>query len=115
MNTPWGNADFIDYFGNSLDQRNETVIRVSTPSHGGIGIKVDAAENLYEISDYAKNVAIKSNGYYWFEEDCDWAIAVIELEVYDIFGPEMRNSAVICAENWHPEYLERTDAAETSA
>jgi len=115
MNTPWGNAEFIHYFGNSLEQRKENVVIVSTPSHGGIGIKVDAAENFYEISDYAKDIAIKSNGYYWFEEDCDWSVAVIELELYDIFGSEQRDSAIDCAERWHSDYLSRIGGAETSA
>jgi hypothetical protein len=97
MNTPWGSADFIDNI-------NEDIVQVSTPSHGGIGIEISKAESEYKISDYAKDTAIKAKGYYWFEEDCNWSIAVLELKEFNLFSEGVIEEAINCADRWHNNY-----------
>jgi hypothetical protein len=108
MKTPWGYADFVEniHFIDDYYKNIDTgVIQVSTPSHGGIGIRIEEAENKYKISNYAKNQAIKAHNYYWFEEDCNWAIAVIELETFDIFTLSQSEDAYECAKRWHKNYI----------
>jgi len=96
MSTPWGTADHVEKIA-------EGVIEVGTPSHGGIGIEKPLAEQ--RLSTEARAKAIQQGGWFWFEEDCDWAIPVAEMP--DLFteprhGPE-RVAEVL--ERWHPEYL----------
>lgn len=97
MNTPWGSADFVDNV-------SEGIVWVSTPSHGGMGIDIEKADTVYKISDYAKDTAIKATDYYWFEEDCDWSICVLEVYNFDVFSEKVIEDAIDCAKRWHPSY-----------
>lgn len=72
MNTPWGKADHV-----------ESPVRgvhfVSTPSHGGIMVSKELAERV--LSDKARSLNVYGgiyNGYYCFEEDCEWALVLYE-------------------------------------
>lgn len=98
MNTPWGSADFVDNI-------SEGIVQVSTPSHGGIGVDIEKANTDYAFSDYARDISTESGGYYWFEEDCDWSIAVLEVKTFDIFSEKVIDDAIDCAEKWHPCYV----------
>nr|WP_295068687.1 YodL domain-containing protein [Ruminococcus sp.] len=56
---------------------NNGIYEVSTASHGGIMIKSEIARIV--LSKEAQAVAQKENGWYYFEEDCDYAVAKREL------------------------------------
>lgn len=70
MNSPWGQID-----------RVEKLIRgvafVSTPGHGGIRVSKGVADARLSLE--AREEAIYQNDYYWFEEDCQYAIPLFEL------------------------------------
>lgn len=54
------------------------VTRVSTASHGGFAVSVSFAHK--HLSEEARSRAgFHHSGYYWYEEDCDWAIPIYEL------------------------------------
>ncbi len=56
---------------------NNGIFEVSTASHGGIMIKSDIARIV--LSKEAQAIAQKEKGWYYFEEDCDYAVAKREL------------------------------------
>jgi hypothetical protein len=107
MNTPWGYADHIDTFNGVYNGQKVEIadlIQVSTPSHGGIGIEIKVGDEV--LSDYAKKTAINDGKYYWFEEDCDWAIVILE---FNKAAPNVLDSKIIetaksTADSWHPDY-----------
>lgn len=92
MNTPWGEAD-------SITKHAEGIIEVSTPGHGGIGISGEAAKQL---SAQAKAIAIHSGDTWWFEEDCDWAVAVAEFP--EVFSDRNKEFAIESLARWNPDY-----------
>jgi hypothetical protein len=107
VQTPWGYADYqskLDgtYQGQYVEITD--IVQVSTPSHGGLGINTHAGDII--LSDYAKSEAIKSNGYYWFEEDCDWALLILEFNKFEpnILSEQLVEDAKKCAESWHANY-----------
>ena len=54
------------------------VTGVSTASHGGIAVADGFAHK--NLSEAARSRAgFHYSGYYWYEEDCDWAIPIFEL------------------------------------
>jgi hypothetical protein len=70
-NSPWGPVQQQDNFCPG-------VTRVSTAGHGGFAIAEGFAHK--HLSEAARSRAgFKNSGYYWYEEDCDWAIPVYEL------------------------------------
>lgn len=71
MATPWGKADVKTEY-------RKGVVKVSTSSHGGIGVSVTAANEI-GFSHEARRRAISQGAWLWFEEDCLWAIAAWEL------------------------------------
>ena len=95
--TPWGERD-------SIAEYAEGVAFVSTPSHGG-----SMVHDSIPLSDAAKSRAIHitddvGESWYFFEEDCDFAIAVFELPVLMATfsnGDAVYNSLV----SWHSDYL----------
>lgn len=66
----WGNIDHCYRINNGI-------FEVCTSSHGGVMIKSDIARTV--LSGAAQNVAQKENGWFYFEEDCDFAVAKREL------------------------------------
>lgn len=70
MNTPWGCSDHIERFEVGIQQ-------VGTPSHGGLLISQAKAKRL--LPEPALRRAELCGGYYCWEEDCDWAIAIWHL------------------------------------
>lgn len=66
----WGEVDHVYRINNGI-------FEVATPSHGGIMIESNIARAI--LSPEAQNVAQKERGWYYFEEDCDYAVAKREL------------------------------------
>lgn len=97
--TPWGDADHVEKLGPG-------VIQVATPSHGGIGVRINLAQK--KLSDAAMANAIIEHGHAWFEEDCDWAIVCHEMP--DLFSDRHRQLAAESLKRWNETYLERTSA-----
>lgn len=75
-NSIWGEVQ--GYF-----RINNGIFDVSTASHGGIMLKSDIARLV--LSSEAQAVAQKEAGCYYFEEDCDYAVALRELLDKDLF------------------------------
>ena len=67
METWWGESQNIEYL------KDDDIICVDTAGHGGIGIKQEIAE-LNNLQERTTKYGGFKNGYYWFEEDCDWII-----------------------------------------
>jgi hypothetical protein len=63
FSTPWGVADQV----HSLHPQNK-ILRVSTPSHGGIAVAADL-----QMSVHLAALGLEQGGYRWFEEDQAWA------------------------------------------
>ena len=102
MNTPWGRADHLRTITTG-------VIEVSTPRHGGIAIAKGYAEK--HLSEAAREKAIFQNSYYFFEEDCDWAIPMFELkELWEVyFKPSFKKDKeqylLESLSGWNADYL----------
>jgi hypothetical protein len=110
MNTPWGYADYVKNLDGSYNGESvvlDDLVTVSTPSHGGIGIKKGEAADAV-LSNYAKCIAINEGSYYWFEEDCNWAIVILEFEnkVPGCFDEKTLQHAVDTTERWHEAWHE---------
>ena len=96
--SPWGQIDHVEkvFCGVSF---------VSTPSHGGLRISRSWAEKnltkeaLAEASDW-------DNNYFWYEEDCDWAIPVFEHPEIDLKNVESAKKTLSCS---HIPYLYKRD------
>ena len=93
--SPWG----------SIDHKEEIMpgcAWVGTPGHGGLRVSQGLAE--HRMTPEGLKASIHQSGYYWFEEDCQWAIAAYEIrEVFQFLKCSMAD--VISALQWNPEYL----------
>lgn len=67
MNTYWGASQHVDQIIGT------DVIFVSCSGHGGMGVKETYAVK-HGLDKHTTNYGGFTNGYYWFEEDCDWVI-----------------------------------------
>ena len=119
-NSIWGDVQ-------SSFRINNGIFEVSTASHGGIMIKSEIARILF--SKEAQAVAQKENGWYYFEEDCDYAVAKRELldkglfeniDYYfsrqynkktDEFFSLYSNSLNESIQRWHSKYWDSREAA----
>jgi hypothetical protein len=122
MSSPWGKIQ-------DTTKLVRGIAWVSTASHGGLRISKSKAESM--LSESARKRAICTKSYYWWEEDCAYAIPFWELrellatarDIGERLGPfrgATLNSKTggSCAEEhlhltlsrWFPEYLlERGD------
>jgi hypothetical protein len=99
--TPWGTADYVKKYA-------EGVWFVSTPGHGGL--KLDRKRNAL-VPEYMR----REGG--WYEEDCEWALAVAGLGIestHVIPGSETSGTVEkVRAEvrrtfgTWYPDEYER--------
>lgn len=97
MNTPWGKSD-------SKVNITRGISWVSTPSHGGYAVTPAAA--LKYLSMAAISRATKYGGYCFFEEDCDYAIVVIELLPTGLLVATQPESVLLHSLSmWHADYL----------
>lgn len=70
VSTPWGMADHVEEMG-------QGVLWVDTPSHGGIYVPDALLDRIpQEWRDRARKWSGSPN---WYEEDCEWASAVVSL------------------------------------
>jgi hypothetical protein len=70
MNSPWGQIDHTHPV-------TRGVAWVGTPGHGGLRVSRGFAE--VHLTPQARAKGIEQGGYYWFEEDCRYAVACWEL------------------------------------
>lgn len=97
MDTPWGVANFRYNITRGFS-------KVSTPSHGGIALTSKFALN--NLSYAAIRRAAIYKGYVFFEEDCDWAIPLYELNKYwDIYFKESKE---LNTNEKRKEYIQNT-------
>lgn len=91
--TPWDRPDDVTFLN-----KEHTVLRVSTPSHGGIGV-----HKSQQMPTHLAN-GIDEGGFLWYEEDCHWSLVVLAFP--DLFEERVRESAKTTAANWYPdEYM----------
>ena len=93
------------------------VYSVSTASHGGIMVRLDAAEQF--LTAEARAVGFREGGYLHFEEDCDAPVALRELMDSGIIAPRTDNyfrpgeyEACIdrSLQRWNPAYWQARQA-----
>jgi hypothetical protein len=102
MKTIWGYTD-------STKKRCDGVISVSTPSHGGIRVdKKWAEENL---TKEAREAGCFCYDFYWYEEDCDWAIVIFEHPELAISQEEIKHAKRTVV-YWHKPYLYKRDLGD---
>jgi len=71
--SPWGKIQTTKVYARGLRD-------VSTASHGGFMVSRGLAERI--LSKAAQKRGMEWHGYLCYEEDCDWAIVVMELTLY---------------------------------
>ena len=107
MPTPWGPSQHTK-------QIIDGIIDVSTAGHGGFGVKEDLAKK--HIPHKALQKAIYMGHYYWFEEDCNWAIPFYyNRDWYDKlvetlgktkeWGENNYNIVINTMQNWHKDLM----------
>jgi len=101
--TPWGVAD-------NIEKCIRGVALVQTPSHGGFRISKGRAER--ELSEACRSYGEQMYGYYFFEEDCAYALPLYEhpewfVNIYHSGETESmaRESAAETIKRWYPEYF----------
>lgn len=106
MMTPWG-----------MSQHQYTITtgvhEVDTAGHGGILVGGNIAHTL--LSPQALALGWRTQGWYAYEEDCDWAIFAYEQPA--LFGAARRKQGMTHSDEqitqfareslllWHPDYL----------
>jgi len=98
--TPWGKAD-------DVAELYEGIFSVKTASHGGIMIH----SSLHpQLSEYARSgqACISFGEFLAFEEDCNWAVAAFELNLF----PHLQSQVLETLCSWHPEYASESVVKE---
>jgi len=99
IQTPWGKTNHVYDHGDG-------VIFTETARHGGFRIE----RKHYLEACARENVPVfpkaggQAGNFVWFEEDCDWAFAVIAFP--HVFDEETRKGADATLRNWYPEQWE---------
>jgi hypothetical protein len=106
--SPWGKIDNVTPLG-------PEAVSVTTPSHGGIWVTPAA---LAKIPEPLRTTAYSGGG--WFEEDCDWCIPYLALELHRFDGPQDRQDRVLAAarrtlQTYHAGHAALLDTAGCSA
>ena len=70
--TIWGEADSVSPLPGI------PAWHVETPSHGGYAVEEDWAEGHLSPALFAALGNPAEFGHYWFEEDCDWCLPVLD-------------------------------------
>ena len=97
INSPWGPSQ-------SLDKIARGVVWISTSGHGGLGVAKGTARKL--LSDAALLCANYYNGYYWFEEDVQCAIAFHERPEWASRFNGTADSYKASVDSSYPQYAE---------
>lgn len=91
FNTPWGIADQVD----SLHPEKK-ILRVHTPSHGGIAVALDLP-----MPSYLAALGDAGPSYRWFEEDQAWAAPATAFPSF--FHPAQVRGAKEILQHHYPE------------
>lgn len=91
LETPWGTADSVRYVN-----ADKSVVKVSTSSHGGIGVD----HTKLQLPDHLTIPAIKTDTMLWFEEDSDWCCVALALPV---LFPDEQDAAEATLRNSLPQ------------
>jgi hypothetical protein len=94
MQTPWGKSDSKQTFARGLSF-------VSTPSHGGFAVAETFGRKNLSIA--AQQRGAFRNGYFFFEEDCDASIILLELPITRNGLDEQK--IIDSLSVWHADYL----------
>lgn len=103
MNTPWGSSQHVEHFAKGF-------VSVGTAGHGGFMLTEKFAKDN-NLSMEALKRGMRSNGYYCYEEDCDYAIPAFELPQYwDVVFKHMdvdpKEFLLETLSMWNADYLE---------
>jgi len=90
--SPWGPIQDLEYLAEGIDF-------AMTASHGGIRVTKACAEE--SLTAAARRCAINEGDYYFFEEDCNYAIVLYEL-------PQLRRKALGTDIKDHEGYILRS-------
>lgn len=90
--TMWGHAQ-------QVTEMVYGILFVSTACHGGVLIPKKLA--LKKLSKHARSVGCLFNGYYSYDEDCEWAIPFIENPYWATLC-KIPKKALKC-ESWDPK------------
>jgi len=101
-NSPWGPIQDVEHLAPGMDF-------VMTASHGGIRVTREAAYRL--LTSAALKCAIEKDGYFFFEEDCNYVIVMYEIPWLrcKVFGPEINKveeHILSSLKRWNASYLE---------
>lgn len=104
VDTPWGETQHCQ-------ELSPGVFSVSTAGHGGVMVRSELASTVFSAA--ARKCAFTENGYVCFEEDCDGAVAMLELLDKEFMGvpvgyrctvSEFKSTLEDSVELWNPEY-----------
>ena len=90
--TPWES-------GQQVKTVARGVAEVGTASHGGMRVSRGLATRRMKPEILA--CAIERSGYFWFEEDCAYALVVLSMP--ELFEAKMVESAKASAKTWNPD------------
>lgn len=97
VSTPWGMADSTILY-------SEGITEYGTPSHGGFRLNEKRHDDMPPALKAFNSWAGGSSGFWWYEEDCDWAIVALAFPQH--FTAEEQGHAHRTVRNWHPEVYE---------
>jgi len=72
---------------------------VSTAGHGGFRVSQGLAKK--KLLPEVQAAAIKRSGYYFFEEDCDYALVMLSMP--EMFVPAELEQARVSGKDWNPD------------
>jgi len=101
--SPWGRVQFSKTYGRG-------VTMVSTAGHGGFRVSQGLVEKKFLPEVQA--AAIKRSGYYFFEEDCDYALVMLSLPW--MFVPAELEAARASGKDWNPELFKLITGEDVS-
>jgi len=78
--TPWGYADCVF-------EVLQGVYWVTTPEHGGLAVHLEVA--MAKMNPKAIDAGIPFGQFFWYEEDCNWAVACQALNIYRQLSEEV--------------------------
>ena len=105
--TPWGPAQNVEDIARGVRW-------VSTAGHGGLGVAKGVAQS--QLSPAARKLGMYGNGYFWYEEDVQYAIAFYEhpewgQKLKSVAGGSVQSKEQLgeTIKKYFPEYFEMSD------
>lgn len=94
--TPWGRS----HGAIKIESNNRVIYRLDTPSHGGYAVPKSTAIKRIPPGLLP---TLKNAFFYFFEEDCAWAIACFYLP--EFFPQNAREDAINTMRHYYPQFL----------